>query len=88
MGPSEVKLKAKLLSRLVNFKLKFWYIEEVGNTLAMSIVSSAVCGIFRETSMNILVHQGSQFELRAKLNREPLEFPEYQSNPSIFSHFL
>ena len=35
--------------------------------------------------MNKLVHQGSQFELRAKLNREPMEFPEYQSNPSVFT---
>ena len=35
--------------------------------------------------MNKLVHQGSQFELWAKLNREPMEFPEYRSYPSIFT---
>ena len=40
-----LKTEAKLLSRLVNFRLKFWYIEEIGNTLTTSIiVSSAVCG--------------------------------------------
>ena len=35
--------------------------------------------------MNKLVHQGSQFELWAKLDREPMEFPEYQSYPSVFA---
>ena len=36
---------AKLLSGLVNCRLKFWYIEEIGNILTVSsIVSSAVCG--------------------------------------------
>ena len=75
----------------MNFRLKFWYIDEIGNTLTTSsIISSAVFGsvwtkIFRETSMNKLVHQGSQFELRLKLHREPMEFPEYQSNSSIFT---
>ena len=29
--------------------------------------------------MNKLVDQGNQFELWAKLNREPMEFPEYRS---------
>ena len=33
--------------------------------------------------MNKLVHQGGEFELRAKLNREPMEFPEYRSCPSV-----
>ena len=75
----------------MNCRLKFWYIEEIGNTLTMSsIVSSVICGyiwskIFRETSMNKLVHQGSQFELSEKMNREPMEFPEYRSYPSIFT---
>ena len=35
--------EAKLLSGLVNCRLKFWYIEEIGNTLTTSnIVSSVV----------------------------------------------
>ena len=41
-----------------------------------------------EASMNKLVHQGGQFELSlnsAKLNREPMEFPEDRSYPSIFT---
>ena len=90
-GSIKGKTEAKLLSGLVNCRLKFWNIEEIGNTLTMSrIVSSVVCGemwskIFRETSMNKLVHQGTYFELWAKLNREPMEFPEYWSNPSIFT---
>ena len=37
--------EAKVLSGLVNCRLKFWHIKEIGNTLtASSIVSSAVCG--------------------------------------------
>ena len=41
----EHQTEAKLLSGLVNCRLKFWYIEEIGNTLTtFSIVSSAVCG--------------------------------------------
>ena len=45
VGASKAKLKAKLLSGLVNCGLKFWYIEEIGNTqTASSIVNSAVCG--------------------------------------------
>ena len=44
VGASD-KTEAKLLSGLVNCRLKFWYIEEIDNTLTMSsIVSSAVCG--------------------------------------------
>ena len=44
-GGIKGKTEAKLLSGLVNCGLKFWYIEEIGNTLtASSIVSSAVCG--------------------------------------------
>ena len=80
LGASKAKLKLKCLSGLVNCRLKFWYIEEIGKTLTMcNIVSSAVCGqtwrkMFRETSMNKLVHQGSQFELRAKLNRGQWSF--------------
>ena len=35
--------------------------------------------------MNKLEHQGGQFELSAKLNREPMEFPEYRSYPSVFT---
>ena len=35
--------------------------------------------------MNKLVHQGSQFELSAKLNREPMEFHEYRSHLSVFT---
>ena len=45
LGASKAKGKGKLLSGLVNCGLKFWYIEEIGNTLtASSIVISAVCG--------------------------------------------
>ena len=29
------KTEAKLLSGLVNCRLKFWYIEEIGNTLCL-----------------------------------------------------
>ena len=37
--------KAKLLSGLVNCRLKFWYIKEIGNTLTTSsIISIVVCG--------------------------------------------
>ena len=47
-GSIKGKTEAKLLSGLVNCRLKFWYIEEIGNTLTSStpssIVSSAVCG--------------------------------------------
>ena len=44
-GSIKGKTEAKLLCGLVNFRLKFWYIEEIGNTLTTSsIVSSAVCG--------------------------------------------
>ena len=44
-GSIKGKTETKLLSGLVNCRLKFWYIEEIGNTLtASSIVSSAVCG--------------------------------------------
>ena len=54
---------------------------------ASSIVSIVVCGkiwskVFKEASMNKLVHHGSQFELRAKLNREPMKFPKDRSYPS------
>ena len=45
VGSIKGKTEAKLLSELVNCRLKFWYIEEIGNTLtASNIVSSAVCG--------------------------------------------
>ena len=53
----------------MNFRLKLWNIREICNTLTVSsILSIVVCGkiwskIFREASMNKLVHQGSQFEL-------------------------
>ena len=75
----------------MNFRLKVWNIKEISNTLTeSSIVSIVVRGkiwskIFREASMNKLIHQGRQFELLAKLNREPMEFPEDQSYPSIFT---
>ena len=61
--------KAKLCSGLVKFRLKLWNIKEICNTLtASSIVSIVVCGkiwskVFREASVNKLVHQGGQFEL-------------------------
>ena len=61
--------ETKLLSGLVNFRLKLWNIKEICNTLtASSIVSIVVCGkiwskVFREASVNKLIHQGSQFEL-------------------------
>ena len=45
VGASKAKTEAKLLSRLVNCGLKFWYIEEIGNTLIVSsIVSSDLNG--------------------------------------------
>ena len=81
VGASKAKLKPNCL---VNFRLKLWNIKEICNTLtASSIVSIVVCGriwskVFREASVNKLVHQGSQFEL----NREPMEFPKDGSYPS------
>ena len=87
-GSIKGKTEAKLLSGLVNFRLKLWNIKEIGNTLTMSsTVSIVVRGkmwskIFREASMNKLVHQGSQFELWAKLNREPMEFHRNNTIPS------
>ena len=45
VGASKGKTETKLLSGLVNFRLKFWYIKEIGNTLTTSsIVSIVVCG--------------------------------------------
>ena len=61
--------ETKLLSGLVDFRLKLWNIKEICKTLtASSIVSIVVCGkiwskVFGEASMNKLVHQGSQFKL-------------------------
>ena len=42
---SEFQTVGASKAKLVNFRLKFWYIKEIGNTLTTSsIVSSAVCG--------------------------------------------
>ena len=35
VGASKAKTEAKLLSGLVNCRLKFWYVEEIGNTLTL-----------------------------------------------------
>ena len=44
-GSIKGETETKLLSGLVNFRLKFWYIKEVGNTLTTSsIVSIVLCG--------------------------------------------
>ena len=44
-GSIKGETETKLLSGLVNFRLKFWYIKEIGNTLTTSsIVSIVVCG--------------------------------------------
>ena len=44
-GSIKGKTETKLHSGLVNCRLKFWYIKEIGNTLTTSsIVSSVVCG--------------------------------------------
>ena len=45
VGASKAKLKPNCLGGLVNCRLKFWYIKEIGNTLTTSsFVSSVVCG--------------------------------------------
>ena len=68
-GSIKGETKTKLLSGLVNFRLKLWNIKEIGNTLTASgIVSIMVRGkiwskLFWEASMHKLIHQGSQFEL-------------------------
>ena len=41
-GSIKGKTETKLLSGLVNFRLKFWYINEIGNTLTTSSIVSIV----------------------------------------------
>ena len=45
VGGSKVKLKLNCLVDLVNYRLKFWYIKEIGNALTVSSIgSSAIYG--------------------------------------------